>query len=393
MAGGDDPPAGGSQDPQRDAPPASTSAPATTSAPTPVTSAASMAGTASTSTTSSGQGPVFSIAGGSGSGVPQLPLQVVVQATPAPALPKFSGEGTGYSAGEFVATTRRVLAGSTWSEIQQVNTVINALSGRAAKVVVTSPVDDRDTVEKVLGLIIKFFGDTRDYTSLAQAYYCRAMRPGEEVMQYYIDLVELSKKLTARDPEHPVTEEKLKEKFAKGLLPPALKLEVQRFVRDRPSVSLQDVFLEAQRWLKEDHSTQVSALTAEAPTATSQMDVFAATFSKTLGDMAAAIGGLNTQVMQQQVQMQQMMEQFSQQVTPQQSQWRPPQPPRQRPRRALHCWECKEPGHKKDQCPTLNRQVRFATPQGINPLAPGFQPAQNYAPQHFRSAAPSGQGN
>jgi len=167
---------------------------------------------------------------------------------PAP-LPHFSGEEDFH---EFASQARRVLTrGPRLPDGVAAEWVIASLTSVARLEVTTRPPEETDTPDRVLDILDSVFGDQRDLCSLLAAFHGRRQGLGEGVLDFSQSLRTLGAKITMKAPTM-VTPELLRDRFADGLHPAALRREVRRVVRERPATTFEAARTEALRWVRED---------------------------------------------------------------------------------------------------------------------------------------------
>ena len=146
--------------------------------------------------------------------------------------------------------------------------ILQSLTGCARREVLQrSP--ERLTADGILRALTDTFGDTRSPTALLSAFHQKRQGAAESLLCFAHHLQRLAQQSNDKRPGN-VTEETLRDQFVEGLLNPALRRDVRRYVREHPSTDFIGARAEAQRWLKEDdlpdYTATVQQSSASQPT-------------------------------------------------------------------------------------------------------------------------------
>ncbi|XP_076463335.1 uncharacterized protein LOC143295496 [Babylonia areolata] len=268
-----------------------------------------------------------------------------------PKLPTFSGEETGREVDDFIWEARMILHLQPLDDATASLWLISALAGRARQQIVRLPATEVDTPAKILTLLEENWGEQRDTTDLATAFFTRQQQSKETITVYASHLRYLWTKVNkAEDGMMQVPATILRDAFARGLQPAALRRDVRRFIRDHPDTTFEAAKKEAQRWLREDsdagdsHNATVACLQAQ------------------LATLTAEVNSLRQQ----------------QQQFPMPAHRPHPPGPAHHPRRCAadrapdppHCVWCQRSGHTEDQCRHKQRYMKNARRQKADHQTP-----------------------
>ena len=175
-------------------------------------------------------------------------VEKIVQVNRLPKLPRFNGDS---GAEQFVKEVQLFLQFEPMPQASAVTWILGALEGRARQDILDRAPTEINTPDKLLNLIMKNWGDQRDGTTLASAFYRRQQGLGESVEDYAANLHSL---FTLANNARPGTlaDDMLKSAFVQGLQPAALRRDIKAYARLHSDSTFDEVRREAQRWMRED---------------------------------------------------------------------------------------------------------------------------------------------
>ena len=173
-----------------------------------------------------------------------------LQFTRLPKLPKFTGDS---GAEQFVKEIRLLLQLQPVPPASAVTWILCALEGRARQDILDRAPSEINTPDKLLRILVEKWGEQRDGTTLASAFYKRQQGLGETVEDYASNMRSLfALANTARTGI--LADDTLRDTFVQGLQPTALRRDVKAYTRLNTGSTFEDVVKEAQRWMREDFS-------------------------------------------------------------------------------------------------------------------------------------------
>ncbi|XP_076442716.1 uncharacterized protein LOC143281394 [Babylonia areolata] len=176
----------------------------------------------------------------------------------APTLPVFTGEPGKMSAEDFITEGRRVLAVYTMGDEMAAYFIYSHLQGTARRELMLRDLEDTNTPEKVINILLGVFGDGRRVTTLLSTFFSREQLPEESTLDYSHALCSMGRIIRTKR-TGALTAEMLRDHFIDGLRNLLLKRELRRVVTREPHttfIQARDEALRLQRELEEDQQQQ-----------------------------------------------------------------------------------------------------------------------------------------
>ena len=176
--------------------------------------------------------------------------------------------------------------------------ILGSLEGQARDQVLSMEAEEIDSPEKIFTVLHQHWGEHRDACTLSGQFYRRQQGQTETVAEYSAALRRLwGKANAAASGKDILYRQALRDVFANGLSPTAMRRDVKRFLRDQEEATFEDAVKEAQRWMREDDDdTPIREQTALAQAAAihhqpdhpsqAPMDHGSAELGSTTGSMA-----------------------------------------------------------------------------------------------------------
>lgn len=272
-------------------------------------------------------------------------------------LPTFSGDVG--SAEAFIREAKTLLQLQPLPNQTAAAWILSALEGRARQEVLALEAADINSPQKIFDVLEQHWGEQRDTTTLAGAFFKRQQGLSESVAEYAGALRLLWCKTNATNP-NTLSEIMLRDSFANGLHPMSFRKDIRQYIRQTPESTFEQVKKEALRWMRED-----------APPETISQEAIAT--SNTLQRLEEQVASLlcETASLKQQLQHRPPVQQAYNDVTG----------PRQEPRRSgLTCWWCQRRGHRETECRTKQRYLERQATAGPGPNMP---PTLNRQQENF----------
>ena len=277
-------------------------------------------------------------------------------------LRKFSGERGSTDAEEFLQEAKLLLALQPLQDTVAATWIISALEGHARQEMIRLPAEEINTPNKIYKIIEQTWGEQRDGNTLASAFYRRQQGLTETVTEYANSLQSLWAKANAAQ-EGILDARSLRNQYASGLHPPALRKDIRRLIREKSTTTFEEVKTEAQRWMREDSLDAAATdhlLTTPSNEAITRLE-------GQIASLTAETASLRQTLHQQHDRPRQPFQQHPRQH---QRQWQPPQPRREgrptQPRRKECLW-CGRRGHEEAECHNKKRyqqRTRVSQQQG-----------------------------
>ena len=281
-------------------------------------------------------------------------------------LRKFSGEHGTTDAEEFVQEAKLLLTLQPLQDAAAATWIISALEGHARQEIIRLPAEEINSPNKIYKIIEQTWGEQRDGNTLASAFYRRQQGLTETVTEYANSLQSLWAKANVAQ-EGILDAKSLRNQYASGLHPPALRKDIRRLMREKPTSTFEEVMTEAQRWMREDSLD--AAATDQLLTTPSNEAI--ARLEGQIASLTTETASLR-QTLHQYERPRQPFQQPRQERLPRQPQrqWQPPQPTREgrptQPRRKECLW-CGRRGHEEAECNNKRRyqqRTRVSQQQG-----------------------------
>ncbi|XP_076436131.1 uncharacterized protein LOC143275740 [Babylonia areolata] len=176
----------------------------------------------------------------------------------APTLPVFTGEPGKMSAEDFITEGRRVLAAYTMGDEMAAYFIYSHLQGTARRELMLRDLEETNTPEKVINILLGVFGDGRRVTTLLSTFFSRKQLPEESTLDYSHALCSMGRIIRTKR-TGALTAEMLRDHFIDGLRNLLLKRELRRVVTREPHttfIQARDEALRLQRELEEDQQQQ-----------------------------------------------------------------------------------------------------------------------------------------
>lgn len=273
-------------------------------------------------------------------------------------LPKFSGDG---DAEAFIREAKLMMRLQPMRDTVAAAWLLGALEGQARQQILSMEAEEIDTPAKIFAVLEQHWGEQRDSSTLAAAFYKRQQGLAETVCEYAAALRVLWAKTNATKSDT-LSIDTLRDTFVNGLNPASLRRDMKRFLREKPILSFKEATKEAQRWMREDGGPEmaIEQATTMDPDAIHRLEA-----------QVAALTTENVAIKRQ------LDEQHAATVP---KNWYPHSPGQHAPRqtnqqfkgRDLHgprqqnltCWWCQRQGHREAECRAKQTyQQRRAQPQ------------------------------
>ena len=278
-----------------------------------------------------------------------------------PKLPRFTGDN---GAEQFVKEVRLLLQLQPMPPASAVIWILSALEGRARQEMLDQAPEEINTPDKLLRILVEKWGDPRDGTTLAAAFYKRHQGLGETVGDYAASMRSLfALANTARTGI--LADDTLRDTFVQGLQPAALRRDVKAYTRLNTDSTFEDVVKEAQRWMREDFSDVAATAQLSAAPLPDWAQMTQQLMAHIDQQVEAVADRLNQSIQQHRGDMgansvhcpptlrQPIMGQQHLQPARRQSHQLQGQPPRG----ILTCMWCNRRGHIEDECQAKKRYV------------------------------------
>ncbi len=254
-------------------------------------------------------------------------------------LRRFSGD-EGDAAEDFVREAKLFLELGPMADPAAAAWLLGALEGRAKQEMLSMGADEVNTPGKIFAILEQHWGEHRDSSTLAGAFFRRQQGLTESVGEYASNFRLLWAKTNAVQ-AGTLSPIMLRDTFAGGLHPVSLKRDIKRYIRENVGATFADVTREALRWMREDSCPDT---TAEQLQAVPSHD--------SLHRLETQIAALSTETASLK---QQLQHQSHYRASPSQGNEAGP-PPDRRPvtsgLRNLECWWCQRRGHVEARCPS-----------------------------------------
>ena len=160
--------------------------------------------------------------------------------------------GTEGDASSFIKEARLLLTLQPMPDPTAASWILSSLEGPARDQVLSLDFDEVNTPEKIFSLLQQHWGEHRDASTLATAFFKRQQGRDESVAEYAAALRRLWDKANHAEPDI-LSDLSLRDAFANGLTPPTMRRDVKRFLREHsPGADFGEAVAEAQRWMRED---------------------------------------------------------------------------------------------------------------------------------------------
>ncbi|XP_076450748.1 uncharacterized protein LOC143286824 [Babylonia areolata] len=176
----------------------------------------------------------------------------------APTLPVFTGKPGEMSAEDFIVEAKRVLAAYPMGDEMAARFVYSHLQGTARRELMLRDLEETNTPEKVINILLGVFGDGRRVTTLLSTFFSRKQLPEESTLDYSHALCSMGRIIRTKS-TGALTTEMLRDHFIDGLRNLLLKRELRRVVTREPHttfIQARDEALRLWRELEEDQQQQ-----------------------------------------------------------------------------------------------------------------------------------------
>ena len=136
--------------------------------------------------------------------------------------------------------------------------LLGALEGRAKQEMLSMGADEVNTAGKIFAILEQHWGEHRDSSTLAGAFFRRQQGLTESVGEYASNFRLLWAKTNAVQ-AGTLSPIMLRDTFAGGLHPVSLKRDIKRYIRKNVGATFADVTREALRWMREDSCPDTTA--------------------------------------------------------------------------------------------------------------------------------------
>ncbi|XP_076464318.1 uncharacterized protein LOC143296333 [Babylonia areolata] len=176
----------------------------------------------------------------------------------APTLPVFTGESGEMSAEDFNLEVKRVLTAYPMGDEMAAYFVYSHLQGTARRELMLRDLEETNTPEKVINILLRVFGDGRHITTLLSTFFSREQLPEESTLDYSHALRSMGRTIRMKS-TGALTAEMLRDHFIDGLQNPLLKRELRHILRKEPQttfIQVRDEAVRLQQELEEDQRQQ-----------------------------------------------------------------------------------------------------------------------------------------
>ncbi|XP_076465599.1 uncharacterized protein LOC143297244 [Babylonia areolata] len=153
---------------------------------------------------------------------------------------------------------QRVLAAYPMGDEMAAYFVYSHLQGTARRELMLRDLEETNTPEKVIDILLGVFGDGQHVTTLLSTFSCREQLPEESALDYSHALWSLERTIQMKS-TGALTAEMLRDHFIDGLWNPLLKRELRHILRREPQttfIQARDEAMRLQRELEEDQQQQ-----------------------------------------------------------------------------------------------------------------------------------------
>lgn len=165
--------------------------------------------------------------------------------------PSFDGK-SGLSIEAWIEEAEACMRARHLSARDQAFFLYDHLEGEARNEIKFRPAEDREDPDMILEILRELYGCSQPYVTLQQAFFSRRQQEGETLQEFSLALMALMEQVkqctTGGVPNAAVL---LRDQFVEHVLDGALRRDLKRFVRSRPTATLLDIRAEALRWERE----------------------------------------------------------------------------------------------------------------------------------------------
>ena len=129
--------------------------------------------------------------------------------------------------------------------------LLGALEGRARQEILAMEAEEANPPAKIVAILEQHWGEHRDSSTLAEAFFRRQQELTESVGEYASNFRLLWAKTNFVKPDT-LSEVMLRDTLAGGLHPASLKRDMKKYMRQNADSTYSDVKKEALRWMRED---------------------------------------------------------------------------------------------------------------------------------------------
>ncbi|XP_076436864.1 uncharacterized protein LOC143276262 [Babylonia areolata] len=183
----------------------------------------------------------------------------------APTLPVFTGESSEMSAEDFILEVKRVLAAYPMGDEMAAFFVYSHLQGTAHRELMLRDLEETNTPEKVIDILLGVFRDGRRVTTLLSTFFSREQLPEESTLDYSHALHSMGRIIRMKS-TGALNAEMLRDHFIDGLRNPLLKRELCHILRREPQttfIQVRDEAVRLQREMEDQQQQQAREETAK----------------------------------------------------------------------------------------------------------------------------------
>lgn len=187
-----------------------------------------------------------------------------------PWVPKFTGEVSGISFGEWRTQMEVIVRAQGLAEQQQTDLIMAALEGRAKREAMLFNTEDRRSLVALWAALRDRFGSLTPVPALRARFFDCKQSGDESVQEYLLHTRELFSRWFRAEPEGSAKDQStLCHQFLKGLREGPLKQELQRHLRRQPEMTFAQVSTEAEVLAREMGSKDCQVCRTVVPPSTS----------------------------------------------------------------------------------------------------------------------------
>ncbi|KAK7888995.1 hypothetical protein WMY93_024555 [Mugilogobius chulae] len=258
--------------------------------------------------------------------------------------PFFNGK-SGPPLNEWIEEAQACMRARRLSTVEQAFFLFDHLEGEAKNEIKFRPLGERENPELILETLKDLYGCVQPYVTLQQAFFSRRQEEGETLQEFSLALMALMEQVKQSSPDGvPNSDVLLRDQFTEHVTDSALRRDLKRFIRDKPTATLLQVRAEAIRWEREGLPGQFRERSFSLPSVRGlQYEVRG--FTRPAPALTSPAPGL-VEVMELLKRQQEQLNQLTQTVSSLQT----PRQNNRAPRSSIVCRRCTQLGHYASEC-------------------------------------------